>query len=223
MKRSIVLMSAFLVAYLSNPSFCQGDQRSNDYFDKVEKKSFESYRKRMQQLKRIRQIRDEMELIRKRMEPIEEKRPLTQEEKLKLHQLPNNPKLMELIRSHESYRKRMRQIEERGLRTKQELKKLDVHLRSIWNAMRAALSKGDIDLAVSYFVDRTKDANRKNFQSLSPEKLRRMAKDLGDIQLIKDKGIAVEYDIRIIKAGKGFSFYLLFQEDLDGKWKIVGF
>ena len=45
MKRSIVLMSAFLVAYLSNPSFCQGDQRSNDYFDKVEKKSFESQEK----------------------------------------------------------------------------------------------------------------------------------------------------------------------------------
>ena len=127
--------------------------------------------------------------------------------------------------------KTMRHMEQRKKRymerikphTKEELKKLDVHLRSIWNSMRAALSKGDIELAVSYFCDRTKDGYRHNFKAMSPQMLRRMAKDMGDIQLIKDNGFTIEYDIQITKGGKNFSFYLLFQKDENEKWKIDSF
>jgi hypothetical protein len=36
-------------------------------------------------------------------------------------------------------------------------------------------------------------------------------------------GRSVEYDIRIFRDGNEYSFYLLFEMDEDGLWKIVGF
>jgi hypothetical protein len=89
--------------------------------------------------------------------------------------------------------------------------------------MRKALSEGDIDLAVSYFSDSTKESYRKRFAAWPPEKRKNFARDLEDIQLIKEKGPWVEYDIQIAKGGKKFSFMLVFEKDLDGKWTIRSF
>ena len=121
---------------------------------------------------------------------------------------------------HEYYR----QLETRKPLSEEELRKLDVGLRSMWNSMRDALSKGDMDRALSYFSESTREKYRKNFKSWSPQALKRLASDLADIQLIKQKGnFGVEYDIQVVKGEKKFSFYLLFVLDPDGKWRIRGF
>ena len=122
-----------------------------------------------------------------------------------------------------SYPEAKRQMEQRKPLTEAELRRLDIKLRSMWNSMRNALSQGDIDHAVSYFSDSTKESYRKRFEAWSPEKRKRFARDLEDIQLIKEKGPWVEYDIRIVMKEKRFSFMLIFERDLDGKWTIRSF
>ena len=104
-----------------------------------------------------------------------------------------------------------------------ELADLDKLLRSIWNKMREALSRNEIDKAVSYFSDSTKDAYRKTFSTLTPEKRSKLAQNLVDIQFIKERGNTVEYDLRITEDGKKYSYFLLFEKTYDGVWRIRSF
>ncbi|MGV7223482.1 MAG: DUF4124 domain-containing protein [Nitrospinales bacterium] len=104
-----------------------------------------------------------------------------------------------------------------------ELADLDKLLRSKWNKMREALSRNEIEKAVSYFSDSTKDVFRKTFSALPPEKRSQLAQDLGDIQFIKERGNTVEYDLRTTEDGKKYSYFLLFEKGYDGVWRIRSF
>ena len=99
---------------------------------------------------------------------------------------------------------------------------LDALLRVKWEGMKTALAQNDIDSAVSYFDDFSKDAYRKSFTSLS-QLLPQIAQELGDVQFIRMMKNSVEYDIRRIRNGKEYSLYLLFVRDEDGLWKIRSF
>lgn len=107
--------------------------------------------------------------------------------------------------------------------TSVELADLDKLLRSKWNKMREALSRNEIEKAVSYFSDSTKDAYRKTFSALPPEKRSQLAQDLDDIQFIKERGNTVEYDLRTTEDGKKYSYFLLFEKGYDGVWRIRSF
>lgn len=100
---------------------------------------------------------------------------------------------------------------------------LDAMLRQKWEAMRTALLNNDIETAVKDISDRTRSAYHDIFGSLTPEHRANLAAELGDIQLIKMRGSGVEYDIQTTRNGKLYSFYLLFEVDTDGKWKIANF
>ncbi len=86
--------------------------------------------------------------------------------------------------------------------------------------MRQALSENDIDRAISYFDQRSKDSYKELFYILSPYALE-IAQDLSDIQLINMTTNTMEFDIRIIREGKEYSYLLIFVKDDDGLWKIL--
>ena len=131
--------------------------------------------------------------------------------------------IKKIIKEMEVYIKAKQEMETRKPLTDNELAQLDILLRSKWDAMRDALSRGEIDRAVSDFSDSTKNTYRKIFGALSPVKCKQLARDLGDIQLIREMGYSVEYDLRKKINGKVYSFPLIFEKNYDGEWKISRF
>jgi YVTN family beta-propeller protein len=100
---------------------------------------------------------------------------------------------------------------------------LDAMLRQKWEAMRTALLSNDIEAAVADISSRTQSDFQDIFGSLTPGHRADLAAELGDIQLIRMRGASVEYDIRTTRDGKLYSFFLLFEMDSDGRWKIANF
>ena len=99
---------------------------------------------------------------------------------------------------------------------------MDALLRAKWEGMKGALSQGNIEDAISYFDDPSKSGFKEHFTVLSPV-LSQIVQELNDIQLIGMMTNAIEYDIRTIRNGIEYSFYLLFVRDKDGLWKIRSF
>ena len=93
--------------------------------------------------------------------------------------------------------------------------------RSIWNNMREALDKGDIDTAVSYFYKNTKDNYRKLFSSFPKKTLSEMSRELSEINMVDVRGNrSAIYEILCIRNGKKYSFQLEFIKNCDDEWKI---
>jgi len=99
---------------------------------------------------------------------------------------------------------------------------MDALLRAKWEGMRQALTKGDIEEVSNFFDSTTKNAYG-DFFTANPQLLGDMAQLLNDIQFINMMKNSVEYDIRTIKNGTEYSFYLLFVKDKNGLWKIKSF
>jgi len=99
---------------------------------------------------------------------------------------------------------------------------LDALLRTKWEGMRGALASNDVNKAMSYFDALTRDAYQRIFTALSPY-LPQIAQELADIQFIQMMGTSAEYDIRTVRGGTEYSFYLLFVRDKNGLWKISRF
>ncbi len=89
--------------------------------------------------------------------------------------------------------------------------------------MREALRQNETEKAISYFSDSTKDAYRKVFTSLPPEKRAQFVRDLGNIQFVRETGLSAEYDLRRTRDGKVYSYPLRFEKGSDGTWKIKAF
>jgi hypothetical protein len=131
--------------------------------------------------------------------------------------------IKKIIKKMEAYIKAKQEIETRKPLTDNELAQLDTLLRSKWDAMRDALSKSEIDRAVSYFSDSTKNSYRKIFSALCPKECKQLAQDLGNIQFIKEMGYSAEYDLRRSENGKEYSYQLIFEKTMDGEWNIRSF
>jgi len=100
---------------------------------------------------------------------------------------------------------------------------LDAMLRQKWEAMRGALLNNDIEAAVKDISSQTRSNYRDIFGSLTTGHRADLASELGDIQLIKMRGSGVEYDIHTTRNGRISSFFLFFEVDGDGRWKIANF
>ncbi len=107
--------------------------------------------------------------------------------------------------------------------TKQEMAELDKHLKSIFWKMTDALKNNDIDKALSYFSDYSKDKHRKMFEVLSQEAIQESMRDTKEISFQSIMGYNVHYEITSTHNGKKFSYPLDFIQDLDGKWRILEF
>ena len=99
---------------------------------------------------------------------------------------------------------------------------LDALLTGKWEGMREALIQSNIDGAVRSFDNFSKDAYKEVFNTLS-SRLPEIAQELGDIQFIRMLNNSAEYDIRTIRNGNEYSFYLLFVKNDEGLWKIRAF
>ena len=131
--------------------------------------------------------------------------------------------IKKIIKEMEAYIKAKQEMETRKPLTDNELAQLDTLLRSKWDAMRDALSKSEIDRAVNYFSDSTKNTYRKIFGALSPKECKQLAQDLGNIQFIREMGYSAEYDLRRVENGKEYSYQIIFEKTMDGEWKISRF
>jgi len=100
---------------------------------------------------------------------------------------------------------------------------LDAALRQKWEDMRTALMNNDIETAVKDLSRKTKAVYRNAFGYLTSEQRGNLAHELEDLQFIKMGGNAVEYDIQTTRNGTLYSFFLLFELDEDGMWKIANF
>ncbi len=94
-----------------------------------------------------------------------------------------------------------------------------------WQAMRAALQQGDVEAALRSFAQGVQDSYRAQFSALqSVGALPRLAGDLADFRFIRMLPEGAEGDLRVIRDGREYSFFVLFVQDpADGLWKIQGF
>jgi len=108
--------------------------------------------------------------------------------------------------------------------SEEEKNELDQLLRSKWNGMRQALEQGDVDTAVSFYSKKSREHRRKSLLKKTSEQLREMSQKLCDIKLIEVYGNhEAEYDIRIVRDGKTYSYMLRFEKNRDGIWEIEAF
>ena len=94
-----------------------------------------------------------------------------------------------------------------------------------WQAMRALLGQGDIEGALGYFTEGVREGYRDLFTALLPAgALDELANDLADFRFIRMLPEGVEGDLRVIRDGVEYSFFVLLVPDpVDGLWKIQGF
>jgi hypothetical protein len=99
---------------------------------------------------------------------------------------------------------------------------LDTKLKAKWSGVRATLTGNDVHAAAKYFDSSTKAIYSDIFAGM-PDQLSQMAQDMADIQLIKTKNTRAEYDLRIVRDGAVYSYFVLFIKDENGLWKLKSF
>ena len=104
-----------------------------------------------------------------------------------------------------------------------ELKELDILLRTKWNSMLEALEQNDIDKAVNYFHHTASDRYRKLFKTLNPDGMRKIGKDLANIQIVEVVTNTAIYEITSELKGEKSTFQLAFVKDSHGEWVIKSF
>ena len=100
--------------------------------------------------------------------------------------------------------------------------KMQIQLKGIWEAMRAALLSGDVEKALSYFVDAAQDRYRKDFADLNGN-IHEVFSTISDIELYTLTGRSAECGAIRIENGTPYAYPLAFVQDQEGEWKIMGF
>lgn len=99
-------------------------------------------------------------------------------------------------------------------------------LIEIWNAMRAALSAGDVNKAVMYFSPTTRESYRYNLTTLAQNVPQALAEDATEMANIQIYEVGDDYalgDLSIFSNGVEISFGVHFIKDKDGIWRIEAF
>ncbi|HKW93220.1 MAG TPA: Ig-like domain-containing protein [Methylomirabilota bacterium] len=98
---------------------------------------------------------------------------------------------------------------------------LESQLQARWTALRDALSRSDVTAAVALFAEASRDAYRDQLTALAGAgALGQVAADLGGITAVKILDKAAEYELRAMRQGVAYSYYVLFVIDTDGVWRI---
>jgi len=91
-----------------------------------------------------------------------------------------------------------------------------------WNAMKDALRIGDIDGALSFIAEESRERYQEVFTVISSQ-LSQIDLFLTDINLLTVEGNQAEFEMLRISSGVEVSFYVLFVRDNDGIWRIRTF
>lgn len=94
-------------------------------------------------------------------------------------------------------------------------------LVSKWNSAKTALSQGNIDEALKYYAlsEEEKQEARNNAQIIKAH-LSEIMQDMGEIRFLEFKGNIAIYEMT--PAGGGTPDSIIFVQDVDGLWKILG-
>jgi YVTN family beta-propeller protein len=96
---------------------------------------------------------------------------------------------------------------------------IDALLKSKWEGMKAAIENKDIEGAVGFFVESSREMYRYNFNLMSSI-LPIITKDFGNVRLIKIYDDVAECEMLAIQDGVEYSFYVEFVKDSNGIWKL---
>jgi len=99
---------------------------------------------------------------------------------------------------------------------------IDALLRSKWEGMKAALSQGDVDNALNYFVKDSREEYRDIFELLASQ-LSSLTSAMREINMVEITGNMAEYYIKRFQRGVDISYFIYFMKDGDGIWKISSF
>ncbi len=92
---------------------------------------------------------------------------------------------------------------------------LDALLQAKWNAMKTALGNQDVEGAVVYFTENSKDMFRYNFE-LMQSILPTIVQDMESITMQKGKDGLVVYEMFKLQDGTERSYYIEFIKDTNG-------
>ncbi len=96
---------------------------------------------------------------------------------------------------------------------------VDSQLKSTWENMKAALVSNNIDGALSYFGDFSKDKYKRVFLDLGTD-LPSIISSLPDIVFVSFYGNVAEYAINRLEDGINRLYFIYFIRDESGLWKI---
>ena len=103
---------------------------------------------------------------------------------------------------------------------------LDALLRAKWEGMKTALAAQDVNTALNYYTEETKDSYNELFTALYDQPPQ-IVQDMQDIQLIYSEGNMAKYRIRKSELYGGqtyeITYYIYFGVDIDGIWRIHKF
>ena len=104
---------------------------------------------------------------------------------------------------------------------------LDALLKAKWNGMKTALINRDLDGALAYFADGTKDNYQQIFSLLTEDKLQGIASGMREIEKIHFEENRAKYGINREETVQGIlhdiTYYIYFVKGGDGIWKIESF
>ena len=99
---------------------------------------------------------------------------------------------------------------------------MDTLLKGKWTGMKAGLQSGDITTALTYFAEGSQERYQGIFTALQ-DNLAEIAANMQEIGLIYIKDGIAKYRIRRQEESGEITYYIYFQLDKDGLWKIRQF
>ena len=96
---------------------------------------------------------------------------------------------------------------------------IDTLLKSKWERMKGAMANKDVENALSYFIDNSKDMYRYNFE-LMKEMIPEILQGMSAIVLDEVEDRIAKYHMSAVQDGIKYSFYVEFVKDSAGIWKI---
>lgn len=101
-------------------------------------------------------------------------------------------------------------------------RKVDPGLKTLWNEMITHLKDKDIEGALGYFTDSTRERYREQF-SLIVDRLPAIFSGMRDIEPVYIKGDEAKYRVKIKDEAGENTGYIWFRKDILGRWKIEKF
>jgi hypothetical protein len=99
---------------------------------------------------------------------------------------------------------------------------MDALLKSKWEGMKAALSQGNINEALNYFIRDSREEYREIFELLAPQ-LSALVSAMREINVVEIKGNLAEYYIKRFQKGVDISYFIYFMRNENGIWRISSF
>ena len=96
---------------------------------------------------------------------------------------------------------------------------IDNICKAIWNNVKNALNSNNIPIALSNIASRSRNTYSDNFNLLQSH-LQEIASDMNDVNIVRVKDNAAEYEMRKTEGGVEHAYYVKFVKDEDGVWRL---